>query len=48
MSGNGQFKPPGRVKLLFMFLGDQLVEILMALGWQPKGERGDGEDHGTR
>ena len=48
MNGNGQFKPPGKVKLLFMFLGDQLVEILMALGWQPKGERGDGEDHRTR
>ena len=48
VSGNGQFKPPGRVKLLFLFLGDQLIEILMALGWQPKEERGDGKDDGTR
>ena len=48
MSENSQFKPPGRVKLLFMFLGDQLVGILMALGWQPKGERGDGKDNSTR
>lgn len=48
MSGNGQFKPPGKAKLLLMFLGDQLLGILMALGWQPKGERGDGKDNSTR
>lgn len=48
MSGNGQFRPPGKIKLLFMWLGDQLIGILMAFGWQPKGERGDGKNDGTR
>lgn len=45
---DGQFKPPGKLKLLLMFLGDQLFGFLMALGWQPKGERGDGKEDGTR
>ena len=47
-NGDGQYRPPGKVKLLFMWLGDQLFEILMALGWTPKGERGDGKNSDTR
>jgi hypothetical protein len=43
VNGDGQYRPPGRLKLLFMFLGDRLFEALITLGWQPKEERGDGK-----
>lgn len=38
-SGGGQYRPPGKAKILFMWLGDQVIELLMALGWEPKEER---------
>jgi hypothetical protein len=40
MSDPSQYHPPGRLRLLFLFLGDQVFEWLTALGWQPKEKRG--------
>lgn len=42
MSDPGQYRPPGRLKLLLMFIGDQVYEFLTAFGWQPK-EKRDGD-----
>jgi hypothetical protein len=39
VSGPGQYRPPGRLRLLVMFLGEQVYEFLTALGWQPKEQR---------
>ena len=47
-SGDGQFRPPGKLKLLLRALGGYLYGILISLGWQPKGERSDEEKDGTR
>lgn len=39
MSGYGQYRPPGRLRLVLLFLGDQVYGLLTALGWQPKEHR---------
>jgi hypothetical protein len=48
MSGDGQFKPPGKLRLLLRALGGYLYGILISLGWQPKEGRDDGKKHDTR
>ena len=36
------------MRSLIRYLGGWVYAILITFGWQPKEERGDGEDHGTR
>lgn len=33
------FTPPGRLRLLVRWLGDQVYGILISLGWEPSGDK---------
>jgi hypothetical protein len=33
------FTPPGRLRLLLMWLGDLVYGLLISLGWQPREQR---------
>lgn len=43
------FSPPGRLRLLGLWLGDLLYGVLTSLGWQPREEREKAQaDPGSR